>query len=370
MDGVGMMRVAIDLGEYDADEYDEGEGSDSEEQFLELLVRSDTQMEELMSAATARLGEFGKRGWSVSVLEFGGRALGPKDSPSQLMRVVSAATRDSWIKRLRPLILRARLSPAPICSSVTTPTTSLASHTASSSAQNASDMLESRVLGEKERERGDSKEERARAASMQEEEEPTARPQRPEHQSRQHPLQPTQAHALASPLEAQEEEASEAGVGGGGRACEAAVTASPPANAFSRASELAPPGATGALCSASPPPLAAVSGRDMGSLGKRVVSVVVKDVFGGRTDLELHLPPSLSIAELKGRLCMAYNDSPVPERQRIVCHSRHISDEETVGQLVVAQGAGGVGAGGIGGRASGPALDAPVEIFVTIHPRC
>jgi hypothetical protein len=108
----------------------------------------------------------------------------------------------------------------------------------------------------------------------------------------------------------------------------------------------------------------------MGSLGKRVVSVVVKDVFGGRADLELHLPPSLSIAELKGRLCMAYNDSPVPERQRIVCHSRHISDEETVGQLVVAQGASVVGASGMGGRASGPALDAPVEIFVTIHPRC
>ena len=54
-------------------------------------------------------------------------------------------------------------------------------------------------------------------------------------------------------------------------------------------------------------------------MGKRVVSVVVKDVVGGRADLGLQLPPDMSIAELKGRLCMSFCDSPAPSRQRLVC---------------------------------------------------
>jgi len=54
-------------------------------------------------------------------------------------------------------------------------------------------------------------------------------------------------------------------------------------------------------------------------MGKRVVSVVVKDVVGGRADLGLQLPPDMSIAELKGRLCMSFSDSPAPSRQRLVC---------------------------------------------------
>ena len=45
---------------------------------------------------------------------------------------------------------------------------------------------------------------------------------------------------------------------------------------------------------------------------KRLVAVVLKDVLGGRADLEMSVPPNLSVAELKGKLCMAYRDSPAP----------------------------------------------------------
>ena len=96
--------------------------------------------------------------------------------------------------------------------------------------------------------------------------------------------------------------------------------------------------------------------------GKRQLSVVVKDVLGGRRDLRLQVAPNLSVAELKSMLCMTYRDSPAPARQRVVCQGRLIADEETVGSL-------------LGGAARTPVLgaaaprDIALEFFVTIHPR-
>ena len=116
---------------------------------------------------------------------------------------------------------------------------------------------------------------------------------------------------------------------------------------------------------------AAIATGSSRAMGKRLVSVVVKDVLGGREDLALQLAPSLSLAELKWRLCMTYPDSPIPSRQRIVCHARHILNDETVGSLLgPQQAAAGGAAGGVwcmGAKSAAP--DAPLELFVTIHPR-
>lgn len=103
--------------------------------------------------------------------------------------------------------------------------------------------------------------------------------------------------------------------------------------------------------------------------GKRMVALIVKDVLGGRADLELQVAPNLSVGELKGKLCMEYQDSPAPARQRIVCHGRCIRDQETVGSLLGCQQ--GTGAAPLmpaaGANAQG--LDAPIELYVTVHPR-
>merc|ERR1719329_1461201 len=77
---------------------------------LEMLVAVDARMEEVLAAATRQLQQVGKGGSSVTVLEFGGRALRPSDSLQHLMRVVSERTRNAWVSRERPLCLRGRLS--------------------------------------------------------------------------------------------------------------------------------------------------------------------------------------------------------------------------------------------------------------------
>ena len=103
--------------------------------------------------------------------------------------------------------------------------------------------------------------------------------------------------------------------------------------------------------------------------GKRMVALVVKDVLGGRADLELQVAPNLSVGELKGKLCMEYHDSPAPARQRIVCHGRCIRDQETVGSLLGCQQGTGAAPLMAAAGANAQGLDAPIELYVTVHPR-
>lgn len=106
--------------------------------------------------------------------------------------------------------------------------------------------------------------------------------------------------------------------------------------------------------------------RQQSSRAKRLVSIVVKDVLGGRRDIAIQVAPNLTLAELKAKLCMAYQDSPAPARQWMVCEGKHLSDDETVGALLGSH----LGAGrGTANLAAKPCSDEPLEVFVTIHPR-
>ena len=102
---------------------------------------------------------------------------------------------------------------------------------------------------------------------------------------------------------------------------------------------------------------------------KRMVALVIKDVLGGRADLELQVAPNLSVGELKGKLCMEYHDSPAPARQRIVCHGRCMRDQDTVGSLLGCQQGTGAAPGMASTGANAHGLDAPIEVYVTVHPR-
>lgn len=116
------------------------------------------------------------------------------------------------------------------------------------------------------------------------------------------------------------------------------------------------------------------SGADEGAQGprqksartKRLVSLIVKDVLGGRQDIALQVAPNLTLAELKGKLCMAYQDSPAPARQLLVCQGRHLRDDETIGALLgQTQGTRCTSVG----VAATPTSEERLEFFVTIHPR-
>lgn len=99
---------------------------------------------------------------------------------------------------------------------------------------------------------------------------------------------------------------------------------------------------------------------------KRLVSIIVKDVLGGRRDLALQVAANLSLAELKVKLCLAYQDSPAPARQWLVYQGKHLRDDDTVGALLGSH----LGAGhGTANTSAKPSSDVPLEIFVTIHPR-
>lgn len=106
--------------------------------------------------------------------------------------------------------------------------------------------------------------------------------------------------------------------------------------------------------------------RQQSSRAKRLVSIIVKDVLGGRRDIALQVAPNLTLAELKAKLCMAYQDSPAPARQWMVCEGKHLSDDETVGALLGSHLAAGRGTANLAAK---PCSDAPLEVFVTIHPR-
>ena len=80
-DAQDKIRVEIELGEAD--------DSEDEMEPLEMLVAVDARMEEVLAAATRQLQQVGKGGSSVTVLEFGGRALRPSDSLQHLMRSLS-----------------------------------------------------------------------------------------------------------------------------------------------------------------------------------------------------------------------------------------------------------------------------------------
>lgn len=253
-----------------------------DEEVFEILAATDATMQELVTAANARLvqqpvGPTLVRGRCVRELEFGGRVLAQTDSLAQLMRVVSCATRDAWIAHERPLVLRPRLSPV-----IDVPPVSL---------------VRSREGGG-ERGAGTRSEQGGASAGA------TAAAQC--------------AHENAGRNEREEQQYSPSDPSRGEVAAAAAIAA----NGVEVREEPSAPTVTAASVAVIAPAQRAVTGvaesapvksiTGAAASRKRLVAVVLKDVLGGRADLEMSVPPNLSVAELKGKLCMAYRDSPAP----------------------------------------------------------
>ena len=276
--GSGRDVIRVELDFWATLEDDEN----ADEEVFEILAATDATMQELVTAANARLvqqpvGPTLVHGRCVRELEFGGRVLAQTDSLAQLMRVVSCATRDAWIAHVRPLVLRPRLSPV-----IDVPPVSLVRSIREAGGE--------RGAGTRSEQGGES----AGATTAAEGAHENAG--RNEREEQQHsPRDPSRAEVAAAAIAANGVEVRE--------------EPSAPAVTSASVAVISPAqrAVTGVAASA---PVKSISGAAASK--KRLVAVVLKDVLGGRADLEMSVPPNLSVAELKGKLCMAYRDSPAP----------------------------------------------------------